>query len=543
VIVTDGSRLYFSSLSALNWSLYEVSAAGGDTVPVQTSIPNPIVVDISPSRSELLVLGCAVVQPEDCPIWALPVLGRSPRRLGEISASFFDANILGGGTAAFGGTAAWFPDGKEVIYVRGNSIYRAKIDGTESRKIAGVAAGETPFWARWSPDGSHLRFSVTQTNGTSLWEVAADGKNLHPLLPGWNNPPAECCGSWTPDGKYFLFQSQRGGTTNIWAIREEGSLLRRVSYEPVQLTTGPTSTYEPLPSMDGKKLFVVTDQVRGELVRYDSASHQFTPYLSGISAVGVNFSRDGKWVTYVDYPEGTLWRSNGDGSERLQLTFPPLFCLLPRWSPDGTRITFMAQQPGKPWSVYVISADGGRPEPSVPGDRDTADPTWSPDGNSLLFGRSPEHEPPGARPMDLETVDLRTHAISKVLGSEELWGPRWSADGRYILAVSRTGDRVMLFDVKTQKWTELAKTKPGAGWLGWSREGDYIYFWGAPPGGQQGVFRVRISDHKLEQAAILKDFRQAHGWGSGIGLAPDNSPLLLRDAGTQDIYALDLEAP
>ena len=63
-----------------------------------------------------------------------------------------------------------------------------------------------------------------------------------------------------------------------------------------------------------------TAQLRGELVRYDSASHQFTPYLSGMSAMGVNFSRDGKWVTYVAYPEGTLWRSKVDGSERLQLT-------------------------------------------------------------------------------------------------------------------------------------------------------------------------------------------------------------------------------
>jgi hypothetical protein len=49
-----------------------------------------------------------------------------------------------------------------------------------------------------------------------------------------------------------------------------------------------------VPSADGKKLFVATAQLRGELMSYDSASHQFTPYLSGISAMGVNFSRDEK---------------------------------------------------------------------------------------------------------------------------------------------------------------------------------------------------------------------------------------------------------
>ena len=98
-----------------------------------------------------------------------------------------------------------------------------------------------------------------------------------------------------------------------------------MSHQPAQLTTGPTSTYGPLPSPDGKKLFVITARLRGELVRYDSPSHQFTPHLSGISATGVNFSRDGRWVTYVAYPDGTLWRSKVDSSERIQLTFPLLF--------------------------------------------------------------------------------------------------------------------------------------------------------------------------------------------------------------------------
>ena len=287
---------------------------------------------------------------------------------------------------------------------------------------------------------------------------------------------------------------------------------------------------------------MVTAQVRGELVRYDSASHEFTPYLSGISAMGVNFSRDGKWVTYVTYPEGTLWRSKVDGSERLQLTFPPLLVCQPRWSPDGTRIAFVALQPGKPWSVYVIPADGGSPERPIPGDRDTADPNWSPDGNSLLFGRYPTHEPPGAGPMDLEIVDLRSHAISKVPGSEELWGPRWSRDGRHILAViasRRPADAVRRQDPEMDR---ASKNRVQAGRSGLARETTST-FWTLRAEASKGIFRARISDHKLEQMTSLKDVRQAPGCGSWTGLAPDDSPLLIRDAGTQDIYALDWEAP
>ena len=69
--------------------------------------------------------------------------------------------------------------------------------------------------------------------------------------------------------------------------------------------------------------------------------------MSGISADGVDFSRDGQWVTYIQYPEGSLWRSRADGSERLQFTFPPMQVGLPRWSPDGKQIVFTAMLPGK----------------------------------------------------------------------------------------------------------------------------------------------------------------------------------------------------
>ena len=146
--------------------------------------------------------------------------------------------------------------------------------------------------------------------------------------------------------------------------------------------------------------------------------------------------------------------------------------------------------------------------------------------------------------MQLEIVDLKTHVVTPVPGSEGLWSPRWSPDGRYIIATPRPPDRLMLFDARTQQWSELLKG--AASWPEWSHKSDFVYFSGSPGTDRPtGVYRVRIADHKLEMVVGLKDFRQPVGpLGSDwSGLAPDDSPLLLREIGTTDIYALDLDLP
>jgi Tol biopolymer transport system component len=147
----------------------------------------------------------------------------------------------------------------------------------------------------------------------------------------------------------------------------------------------------PLPSKDRTKLFALGTQLQGELLPLDAKSGQFLPYMGGISASGVAFSRDGGWVSWVSFPERILWRSRVDGNEKQQLTFPPMEANLPRWSPDGRQIVFMGQEPGKSWHIYILSAEGaGTPKQITPTEENQASPDWSPDGRSIVFGGFPE---------------------------------------------------------------------------------------------------------------------------------------------------------
>ena len=519
-IVTDGSRIYFIENQSV---LSQTSVNGGETFPVPNSLEDTgfaNTFDISPDGS-LLLMNTARGTSLDGPLWSVPVVGGSPRRLGNLD----------------GHSAAWSPDGTKLVFGKGNEIFLAKSDGGEPRRLLTTAGTASDL--RWSRDGSTLRFTVNdpRTNDRSIWQASVDGSNLHALLPGWNATPNECCGNWTTDGKYFVFQAQRDDTANLWALNEHGGLFRSNTHHPVQLTTGPMNVGNPVPSRDGKKLFVQGWRPRGELLRYDSKSGHYAPYLSGISAMGLDFSRDGEWVAYNDASDGTMWRSKVDGTQKLQLVFSPMLAYLPRWSPDGRHIAFFGHPPGEPWQIYFVPAEGGAPELIYRTGTNLADPTWSPDGKSLAFGENSLNNQGSA----VYLLDLKTRNASKLPGSDGLYSPRWSPDGRFIAAITLDSLKLMLFDLTSQKWTELAKIF--VAYPVWSKDARYLYFDGILDN-QEGYFRVRITDGKLERIFSLKGFQAAGGaFGNWTGLAPDESPLLVRDASIQEIYALDWNTP
>jgi Tol biopolymer transport system component len=390
---------------------------------------------------------------------------------------------------------------------------------------------------------------VQRESSGSVWEVSSDGTNLHAMdfLLGQHRQIMDI--NSTPDGRYFLFTMGRGNTFSpftavggdIWALAEAKSLSPKKTADPIQLTTGAMSFWSPTPSPDGRQVFATGGQTRGELARYDLKSRKLEPFLSGISAEQLDFSRDGKWVTYTTFPGGILWRSRVDGTERRQLTNPPLTAGLPRWSPDGTRIAFSGLLPGEAWKIYVVSAEGGTPEVVSQGERAELDPTWSQDGNSLIFGSSMF-----SAKTRISSVDLRTGRESMVLGSEGMFSPRVSPDDRFIVAMDAPGNNKMfLFDRGTQKWTELLSNKnPGLSWEQWSGDSRSVYVADLNNRHAPAFYRIRIPDGKTERVAAFEVPEGITGyWVGWVGVDPNGNPLVLRDLSIQEIYALDVDLP
>jgi serine/threonine protein kinase len=303
-LATDGSRIYFSVSLGSGATPAQVSTLGGELAPIHISLPFTgfELLGISSDSSELLIESFTASEVE-IPQWIVPVLGGSPRRLDDIVAH----------------DAPWSPDNQVVAFAAGDGLFLLDSSNTK-RKIFTSAAGAV-LWPRWSPDGKRLRFTLEDpsTLSSALWEIQADGTGGHSLLPGWRKPAIECCGEWTRDGRYYLFQIGDFAHSDVWAIRD--GLLR--STQPLQLTSGPLSFASPLPSRDGQWVYMVGTQRRSELSRLDPTSGLATPLPSMPSLDSIDYSRDGRWMTYVTQPDGLLWRSRTDGSDRLQLTYPP----------------------------------------------------------------------------------------------------------------------------------------------------------------------------------------------------------------------------
>jgi Tol biopolymer transport system component len=246
----------------------------------------------------------------------------------------------------------------------------------------------------------------------------------------------------------------------------------------------------------------------------------------------------------MSYPDDELWYGNSDGSGLRPLTFPPMHGgMVPRISPDGSRIAFTTNMPGKPPQIYVIPVDGGDPEEITSGSLGSEDPIWSPSGDALLYRPCTLDNTTNGLPA-LQIVNLKTRAVTAIPGSSGMFSPKWSPDGRYLVALMYHNMQLKLFDMNLHTWQDLAG-HIRAGYPEWTPDSKCVVF-SAQKGAGKWEYRVCLADRKIQPIADISasgKLVEAFGSWEWTGLAPDGSILALRDASTQEIYALDVKWP
>jgi len=178
---------------------------------------------------------------------------------------------------------------------------------------------------------------------------------------------------------------------------------------------------------------------------------------------------------------------------------------------------------------------------------------WGVFGNTLylnLWNPGYNETPGNTQRKDLlqtHIVDLKTHSTATLpRGPEPFWSPRWSPDGRYAAGLTNPDYDLEIFDFKTSGWTVLHPHQGPIDYPSWSHDGRFIYYLTGPNYhgvnfAERGVYRIPVTGGKPEKVAGLNGFRHTGYYSFWMGLDPDDNPLLLRDAGTDEIYALTLE--
>ncbi len=504
-LFTDGARLYFQGRG----SPALVAVTGGMVAPMN-GLQGRYLTDISRDGSKVLTW---ISDPNDIvgrgSLWVSSSLGGRPRRL----------------TDHLGQAARWFPNGRSVAFADMGTLYTCDADGGNLKKL--WSSPQFILDLNISPDNGEFTLSLAkdEQHPPRLWRLNTAGSDLHVVPLDWPDRVKAYAGQWTPDGRRFLFLSDDRGLTNAYELVSPPWYEFWKKPAPVRLTGNQIDILAMAPTPDSKTLFVLGRMDQGMMQVFDTHTRKFVPYLDGLSARDFVISPDSQWMVYAEYPRGDLWKAKIDGTDAVQLTGS--YAAMEQWSPDGTSLVY------SDWHrIYRISADGGAPEPLLPGGDNEVSPSWSRDGKSIFFNYYPFPDHPDTA---IQVVDLATHHVTEMPNTRGFYFPSWSLDGKYLVAIAMNPARMMLYTAATHAWGEVKRFDVPWGYWTWSHDSKSIYM--ALVDENRGIYRLTIPQAKWEKMGTMERI-DARDVDSFVSLAPDGQPAIMSHAGAAQIYEL-----
>jgi Tol biopolymer transport system component len=392
-LLTDGNRIYFHLQTPDGLRLVSIPAGGGDATPVSTPLGDSVrALDIASDRRSLLLIKQDTVA-SAWPAWQWEIGTPTAHQVSDLPVE----------------VAAWQPNGETILLAAGGHLTLIR-SGTPaaSIRVPGLAGR-----IRWSPSGRTARIFVRdpKTEQLSTWEMDSTGV-AHPLKPIGVGNNGTRGGTWTSDERFFIFEINPSGELG-WQ-REGTVAIGRSSKGSGVLTNGGQTWSWPARGSSQNRILALGKKQRAELVRFGSGG-SFEPFLKGIPAMELDFSRDGRQLVYTKFPDYTLWIARPDGTDARQLTDAAIECRQPHFSPDGRTVAFIGQRPNDVWRIYSTPTGVSHPELMVAEKEDQGVPTWSADGKYLVFGDWLNRK--GGNAMALHRLDVEKKTVTILPGS------------------------------------------------------------------------------------------------------------------------------
>ena len=280
-------------------------------------------------------------------------------------------------------------------------------------------------------DNNHtarIAFVSDKDSNWDIWIMNPDGSELKNIT---KNPSLDSHPSWSPDGKNIVFYSDRDGNKNIYTISTDGTNIK-------QLTSGSRSNHSPSWSPNGEKIAFVSNR-SGEnciwIMNADGSNqYNLTKHL-----------KSSRWPTWSNKKEGILFTSENViyqiNPETFELTtifklnkdlvFTGLFLGWPVWSSNGNKIAltsnFLDKQKMTP-ILYTLNRDGKAFKPLInsPGLGPDERPSWSPDGNSIVYSSLTNNAK-----KQIWIIDVNTGVSTQVTSNNSMNGfPAWEPMGK-----------------------------------------------------------------------------------------------------------------
>ena len=266
-----------------------------------------------------------------------------------------------------------------------------------------VFSSSTAVWAK-TPETAKIAFMSKRDGNPEIYIMNPDGSEQVNLT---QHPAADYHPAWSPNGKHILFSSDRDGIFDLYLMDADGTNVRKVF---------PSSKYrwEPTWSPDGKRIaYAQGDPGKAKL----QFGMRFVPHANLTLCVA------------------TL---NGDSVEKLTDGF------MPSWSPDGREIVFVVGgRESTPLGIFDLQRRSRKilllkEMPWI------YDPSWSPQGDKIAFTK-----PDGAafneqgflvsRKGTIYTVDSNGKGLHQITDEHSSYNPTWSPDGNELLYNARVG--------------------------------------------------------------------------------------------------------
>ena len=526
-LVSAANQVYFLEYRDAHMSLASVPADGGPIRIIPTPFVRMSLQDISPDGRNLLLLAWDGEEKERA-LWIVPTLGGSPVRIGSILCH----------------SAVFTPDGRNIAYASGTALYFATAYGSAPALLHTFA--ETPRDLRWSFDGRRLIFLLRSLASpqSTLWQLALDNSTppaVASLTPLRVPNLLDCCTQLTslrgPQDSLILASTFPAQGKVKLLVRNP--LPWQPDYRATDLLTNPAPIISSRMDRDASRLLVVQSSLaKYELTEFEPQSRAFRPFLPGVDGIHVDFSPDRQSIAYMRMPDQSLWVSKADGSLAHRISTPAVSEIeLPRWSPDGKWIAFMAREPNRPWRILLVNPDGSHLHEASRTNDNQGAPTWSPDSAHLVYANLKCEEEGTCAVHD---IDLASGNVTTIPGSAGLTTARSSPNGHFIAALHHQRHQISLWSRETGQWKTLTENINGDD-LVWSRDSGSLYA-SRSPSGQPEIVRISLKDGKLETVVNFSDFKKLTGsLNSWFNFTPQGSILFTHILASDEIYAYNLK--